>query len=82
MKIQLFVASLLLSGCLHFGCAPRERVVENSLIEASNTMTLDIPRVELTDSATVLRMQAYFQPHYWIPIDGGSYLSAGGANTG
>lgn len=78
MKIQLFVASLLLSGCLLFGCAPRERVVENPLIEASNTMTLDIPRVELTDSATVLRMQAYFQPHYWIRIDGGSYLSAGG----
>lgn len=78
MKIQLFVASLLLSGCLLFGCVPRERVVENPLIEASNTMTLDIPRVELTDSATVLRMQAYFQPHYWIRIDGGSYLSAGG----
>ena len=78
MKIQLFVASLLLSGCLLFGCASRERVVENPLIEASNTMTLDIPRVELTDSTTVLRMQAYFQPHYWIRIDGGSYLSAGG----
>ena len=78
MKIQLFVASLLLSGCLLFGCASRERVVEKPLIEASNTMTLDIPRVELTDSATVLRMQAYFQPHYWIRIDGGSYLSAGG----
>lgn len=46
MKIQLFVASLLLSGCLLFGCASRERVVENPLIETSNTMTLDIPRVE------------------------------------
>lgn len=82
MKIQLFVASLLLSECLLFGCAPRERVVENPLIEASNTMTLDIPRVELTDSATVLRMQAYFRPHTGSGSMGVATSRPGGANTG
>lgn len=35
-------------------CTQRDKCVENPLIEASNTMTLDISKVELSDTATVL----------------------------
>lgn len=47
-------------------CTQRDKCVENPLIEASNTMTLDISKVELSDTATVLYTDAYFRPHYWI----------------
>ena len=33
-------------------CTQRDKCVENPLIEASNTMTLDISKVELSDTAT------------------------------
>ena len=51
MKNLLLPAAALL---LLAACAPAERVVENPFIEASNTMTLDISRVELSDTATVV----------------------------
>lgn len=43
---------------------PVTRSVENPFIESTNTMTLDISKVELSDTATVLYTDAYFRPHY------------------
>lgn len=57
---------------------PVSRSVENPFIESANTMTLDISKVELSDTATVLYTDAYFQPHYWIKISSESYLQADG----
>lgn len=59
-------------------CAPQEKAVDYPLIEAANTTTIDIARVELTDSATVLHTDATFAPHHWIRIDAESYLQADG----
>lgn len=59
-------------------CAPQEKTVDYPLIEAANTTTIDIARVELTDSATVLYTDATFTPHNWIRIDAESYLQADG----
>ena len=39
---------------------PVTRSVENPFIESTNTMTLDISKVELSDTATVLYTDAYF----------------------
>lgn len=55
-----------------------DKIVDNPLIESANTMSLDIARVELTDTATVLHVNAFYIPHFWIRIDSGTYLSAGG----
>ena len=41
-------------------------------------MTLDFPKIELSDTATVLHVDAYFRPHNWIRIDAGTYLLADG----
>lgn len=57
---------------------PVIRSVENPFIESANTMTLDIAKVELSDTATVLYTDAYFRPHYWIKISSESYLQADG----
>ncbi|KAA2379360.1 thioredoxin [Alistipes onderdonkii] len=65
-------------GMLLASCTPANRVVENPLIGAANTMTLDFPKIELSDTATVLHVDAYFRPHNWIRIDAGTYLLADG----
>ena len=42
---------------------PGPRSIENPFIESANTMTLDIAKVELSDTATVLYTDPYFRPH-------------------
>ena len=59
-------------------CSQPDKVVEYPLIESANTMTLDFSKVELTDTATVLHTDAYYQPRYWIRISSDSYLLADG----
>ena len=59
-------------------CTQHNKCVENPFIESANTMTLDITKVELNDTATVLHMDAYYRPHYWIKISSESYLLADG----
>lgn len=59
-------------------CGPNNKTVEYPLIETANTNTLDIAKVELTDSATILHTDAYYRPHNWIRISSESYLQAGG----
>ncbi len=59
-------------------CSHGEKVVENPYVETCNTTTIDISRIELTDSATVLHVDAYYVPNYWIRIDSGTYIQADG----
>lgn len=77
MKTPLLL-TMMTVGVLLSSCTPANRVVENPLIGAANSMTLDIPRIELSDTATVLHVDAYFRPHNWIRIDAGTYLLADG----
>lgn len=75
---KLLTSGAMAVGMLLASCTPANRVVENPLIGAANTMTLDFPKIELSDTATVLHVDAYFRPHNWIRIDAGSYLLADG----
>ena len=63
-KIAFLTAAVTL--WLAASCTQRDKCVENPLIESANTMTLDISKVELSDTATVLHTDAYFRPGYWI----------------
>lgn len=58
-------------------CAPKNRIIENPLIDVTNTTTVDITRVEMTDSTTVLNVEAYFQPKKWIKFVKETYLQVG-----
>ena len=74
----LFLAmawTLLLASCGY-----RQRVVENPLIGNAATTAMDVVKVQLTDSVTMLDVNAYYYPNYWIKIASDSYLQAK-ANT-
>ena len=73
MRNLLFLIAAAL-GALLPSCTPANRVVENPLIATANTQTLDIVKVELSDTATVLHMNAYYRPKNWIVISSDSYL--------
>lgn len=51
--------------------------MENPLIGAANSNTLDFPKIELSDTATVLHVNAYFRPRNWIRIVKETYLQVG-----
>lgn len=79
MKNKMVLLALAATAWLGTAAnTPVSRSVENPFIESANTMTLDIAKVELSDTATVLYTDAYFRPHYWIKISSGSYLQADG----
>ena len=66
MKFNCTVVASALSALMLAACSTEPEVVENPLIESSNSMTLDVSKVELTDTATVLHVDAYF----WMPESG------------
>lgn len=75
---KLLILCAAAAGVLLASCTPRCRVVENPLIETTNTRTLDIVKVELSDTATVLHVDAYFRPRNWIRIAKETYLQTAG----
>ena len=44
----------------------------------ANSQTIEIAKVMLSDTATVLDIDAFFRPGYWIKIVSDSYLQADG----
>lgn len=54
------------------------KVSENPIVNFSNTTTIDLQKVELTDSITKVYVQAHFRPHYWIRISSDTHLNAAG----
>ncbi len=43
----------------------RQRVVENPLVGNAATTAMDVVKVQLTDSLTVLDVNAYYYPNYY-----------------
>ncbi len=52
------------------------RIIDNPFVSFSNTATIDITQVELTDSNTILTVKAFYRPKWWIRIAGDTYLRA------
>lgn len=52
----------------------KDRVVNRPPFIVRNTSTVEIDRVVVSDTATVLDIKAFFRPHNWIRISGESYL--------
>lgn len=78
MKLShLFVAGLLLLA----SCTPENRVIENPVYTARNNNTIEVSKVSLTDSTTVLDIQATFTPGYWIKIVSNSLLTDNNGNN-
>ena len=52
----------------------KDRVVKQPPFIARSSSTIEIDRVVVSDTATVLDVKAFFRPHNWIQISNESYL--------
>ena len=66
---------MLVGLMLLVSCSLDNRVIEKPVFLASNTTSIEVGKVTLTDSTTVLDIFARYQPKYWIRIAGSSCLT-------
>ncbi|MDR2915405.1 MAG: TlpA family protein disulfide reductase [Tannerella sp.] len=59
--------------CL-ISCKEGNRTIERPLFSVRNSSTLEIDKIILTDTATILHIEAFFIPNNWIRIDSLTYL--------
>lgn len=72
-KILLALSALLcIAGCSQ---KPHRGTIETPLYEVRNTNVLEVSRIDLTDSTTVLHFEARFTPHWWIRIVSSTFLA-------
>jgi len=57
----------------------RPAVIERPVFDVWNSTTLEIDKIEMSDSATVFHIDAYFRSHNWIRIDKGTYIRESGS---
>lgn len=62
---------------LVFSCVSKERVVERPSFGVKNTRSLEIDKIVLNDTSTILYVDAFYIPKYWIRIASDSYIKAG-----
>ena len=77
-NICLYVWGLLM---LLVSCTPENRVIDKPVFLASNTTSIEVSKVSLTDSTTVLDIFARFRPGWWIKIASTGYLADDKGNT-
>lgn len=74
-----YLLFILLLGLITIRCTdPRPKTIEKPTHGLQNTKTVEINKIVLTDSATILYMDAYFYPGNWIQIDSATYIQADG----
>lgn len=79
LKNTLPIVILLVSMLI--GCTPkRPDIIERPVFEVWNTTTLEIDKIEMSDSATIIHFDAFFQPGNWIRIDSKSYIRESGTD--
>lgn len=69
----LTATALTLAACSRL----KERTIEFPYIETASSTAIDIDKVELTDSATIVTMHSYNRPGWWNRIAPESYLQVG-----
>lgn len=71
-NIHLYVWGLLI---LLMSCTPENRVIEKPVFLASNTTSIEVSKVALTDSNTVVSVHAWQHPGWWINLTSTSILT-------
>lgn len=75
-RLNLFVSICIILSCL-CGCSS-ERVIENPLVEAANNIHMDVGRIELSDSLTVLSLRTLPELDLDDVLSGEIYLHTDG----
>lgn len=78
MKKHPFYLIAFLCIVLFAQCTQGPKVIENPVFEVRNSNTLEVDKIVLTDTSTVLYIGAYFTPKNWIRIDSATYIQADG----
>lgn len=73
-QLEVLFITLLMA----VACAPKEKTVDFPVSEASNSTSLIIEKVEMTDSLTSLHIRTYNHPGWWIKIVSQTHLMADG----
>ena len=55
-------------------CNKKVAIIKNPEFNSSNTTSIQISKIELTDTAAVLFVDAYNRPNHWISISSGTVL--------
>lgn len=75
----LFIASLLL--CICCTLQAKNRVIDQPPFCVRNTTSIEVSKVTISDTATVLNIYAKYRPKYWIQIAPESYLKDNNGET-
>lgn len=59
--INLLLLTLVVSSC-----NDSHRIIDNPYVESANSNIYDVTRVELSDTATVVHLETYYLPGWWI----------------
>ena len=68
----------MLSILIMAACTPKENSVEDPFFESTSTRSMDIRKVEMNDSATILSVDVYHFPKTWISFTSKMHLLADG----
>lgn len=76
MKKNLRNAMIMLLGMVLLGaCSLDNRIIDKPVFLARNTTSIEVSKVTLTDSTTVLDIFARYRPKWWIKIGPNSFLT-------
>lgn len=78
-KLNFILSCLLLCTCCTLQA--KNKVIEQPPFIVSNTTSIEVSQVEMSDTATVLHMYARYRPKNWIKIASGSYLQDNNGKT-
>lgn len=73
--------SLIIGLLLYCTVQAKNRVIEEPPFCVRNTTSIEVSKVVLSDTATVLHIYAKYRPKYWIQISAGSYLKDNNGET-
>ncbi len=80
MKNKIIIILCISLGL--YGCTEkRPAVIERPVFDVWNSSTLEIDKIEMTDSATIFHIDAYFLPNNWIRIDKETYIRESGTEN-
>lgn len=76
---KLHFLFILLAGFVIVACTDKgPKVIERPVYGLQNFQTVEVAKVVLNDTATILHMDVYFSPGSWIRIDSATYIQADG----
>ena len=76
---KLIMFTLCVAGW--YGCTQkRPSVIERPLFDVRNTSMIEIDKIEMSDSATILHIDAFSMAGSWIAIAGNTYIRESGSD--